>query len=246
MNYLWTHNVQKGFLAIAPLRTVSKGHRLKESFPTRCVPSWAVIWQTHEKHPVTTEENSLRDKGDSCTNIFPMPGLCRAVKCLVLNLLKPSYIKSPKMFPRKIKGIDLQNVTSQKVKHLVKWTSQILPAANFTETSWHCLKGWFGFAFWVSTSWLWLANAQADLSFSLQITKCPWCVWQGSRTAMSHSLSWAAQCPGTVLCQDTACHSSPAGTQSRQKRGKMQPRGVKLCLVCKGKSIHYKNQKELI
>lgn len=114
MNSLWTHNVQKAFLAIAPLRTVSKGHRLKESFPTRCVPSRAVIWQTHEKHPVTTEENSLRDKGDSCTNIFSMPGLCRAAKCLVLNLLKPSYIKSPQLFPRKIKGIELQNETSQK------------------------------------------------------------------------------------------------------------------------------------
>lgn len=96
------------------LRTVSKGHRLKESFPTRCVPSRAVIWQTHEKHPVTTEENSLRDKGDSCTNIFSMPGLCRAVKCLVLNLLIPRYIKSPQMFPRKIKGLELQNVTWHK------------------------------------------------------------------------------------------------------------------------------------
>lgn len=196
------------------LRTVSKGHTLKESFPTRCVPSRAVIWQTHEKHPVTTEENSLRDKGDSCTNIFSMPGLCRAVKCLVLNLLIPWYIKSPQMFLRKIKGMDIQNVTSQKSQTSCKMKSQILPVANFTETSWPCLKGWFGFAFWVSASWLLLAKARADLSFSLQITKCPWCVWQGSSTAISHRLH-------NVLALDTACHSPPAGTQSREKRRRM-------------------------
>jgi len=34
---------QKVLLEVAPLRIVSKGHRPKESFPTRCVPSRAVI-----------------------------------------------------------------------------------------------------------------------------------------------------------------------------------------------------------
>lgn len=85
---------------MAPLRTVSKGHRLKESFPTRCVPSRVVIRQTHEKHPLTTEENSLRDKGDSCTNIFSMPGLSRTVKYLFLSLLKHHTWSSPTITKR--------------------------------------------------------------------------------------------------------------------------------------------------
>lgn len=101
--YSAKHSLRKVFWTLSPLRTVSKGHRLKESFPTRCVPSWAVIRQTHEKHPLTTEGNSFRDKGDSCTNIFSMPGLSRIVKLLVLNLLKPSYTASPSVSKKNLR-----------------------------------------------------------------------------------------------------------------------------------------------
>lgn len=172
---------------------MSKGHRLKESFPTRCVPSRAVIWQTHEKHPLTTEENSLRDKGDSCTNIFSMPGLCRTVKRLDLNLLKPSYIKSPSLPPRKIKGRELRYLTSQKSQTSCKMKKSDFACGKFYKTSWHCLKDWVCFVFCFSTSWLLLANTWADLSFSIQITKYPWRAWHSSRTAMSCRLPCAAE-----------------------------------------------------
>lgn len=142
----------------------------------------------HEKHPLTTEENSLRDKGDSCTNIFPMPGLSRTVKCLVLNNLNPSYLKSGTLLPRKIKGRELQYLTSQQSQTSCK---MIFACGKFYKTFWHCLKGWVCFVFYVSTSWLLLANTWADLSFSIQITKHPWCVWHSSRTARSCRLPWA-------------------------------------------------------
>lgn len=174
---------------MAPLRTVSKGHRLKESFPTRCVPSRVVIRQTHEKHPLTTEENSLRDKGDSCTNIFSMPGLSKS-EIFVSQPSEASYMVISHHYQENWKAEHCNIWFHRKAKRLVNEEVSFCLRQNLQNLL-TLLKRLGLFCF--STSWLSLTNTWATFSFSIQITKYPWRAWHSSRTTVSGRLLSAAE-----------------------------------------------------